>query len=341
MSTRTEEQQVSASEREVVQVFAALTQPTLLLDVAGPMEVLRLANLYQEAVRFEVRYVGPLSSVMTSVGIALTGIEGLPAELPDNAMVVLFGDVEHVMTPEGWPAPRRDTRGDAEIVAWLKRVVRPEHTVVSICAGALLAARAGLLDGYQCTTHYLDCEELARMAPRAKVVENRLFVEDGNRLTSAGVTAGIDLMLHIMSQRVGHQVAAAIARYLVVYLRRSGAEPQISPWLEGRNHVHPAVHKVQDAITKNPADQWQLGELARVAGASSRHLTRLFQEYAGMSVTEYRNHLRVALARQLLSQTEMDMEQVAEKAGFGSARQLRRAWSRVYEGAPREARESC
>jgi transcriptional regulator GlxA family with amidase domain len=341
MSTRIEEQGGSASEREVVQVFAALTQPTLLLDVAGPMEVLRLANLYQEAVRFEVRYVGPLSSVMTSVGIALTGIEGLPAELPDHAMVVLFGDVEHVMTPEGWPAPRRDTRGDAEIVAWLKRVVRPEHTVVSICAGALLAARAGLLDGYLCTTHYLDCEDLARMAPGARVVENRLFVEDRNRLTSAGVTAGIDLMLHIMSQRVGHQVAAAIARYLVVYLRRSGAEPQISPWLEGRNHVHPAVHKVQDAITKNPADQWQLGELARVAGASSRHLTRLFREYAGMSVTEYRNHLRVALARQLLSQTEMDMEQVAEKAGFGSARQLRRAWSRVYEGAPREARESC
>jgi transcriptional regulator GlxA family with amidase domain len=112
----------------------------------------------------------------------------------------------------------------------------------------------------------------------------------------------------------------------------------MSPWLEGRNHVHPAVHRVQDAITKNPAAHWQVGKLARVAGASSRHLTRLFQEYAGMSVTEYRNNLRVALARQMLSQTEMDMDEVAEKAGFGSTRQMRRAWRRVYEGVPREAR---
>jgi transcriptional regulator GlxA family with amidase domain len=324
--------------REVIPVFAALTQPMLLLDVAGPMEVLRLANLYQDAVRFEVRYVGPLSSVMTSIGIALTGIEQLPTELPDNAMVMLFGDVEKVMMPAGWPAPQRDLRGDAEIVQWLKDVVRPGHTVVSICAGAMLAARAGLLDGYACTTHYLDCEELARVAPEARVVDNRLFVEDRDRFTSAGVTAGIDLMLYMMSRKLGHAIAAAIARYLVVYLRRGGAEPQISPWLEGRNHVHPAVHRVQDAITKNPAEHWHLSKLARMAGASSRHLTRLFQEYAGMSVTEYKNNLRVALARQMLSQTEMDMEQVAEKAGFGSARQMRRAWRRVYETAPKEAR---
>lgn len=334
-----EKRKGAGEQPEVVPVFAALTQPTLLLDVAGPMEVLRLANLYQDRVRFEVRYVGPLSSVMTSIGIALTGIERLPEELPDDAMVMLFGDVEHVMTPEGWPAPRRDTRGADEIVAWLKAVVRPEHTVVSICAGALLAARAGLLDGCLCTTHYLDCEELARVAPRAKVVENRLFVEEKGRYSSAGVTAGIDLMLHIVSQRLGHAVAAAIARYLVVYLRRSGAEPQISPWLEGRNHVHPTVHKVQDAIAKNPAEDWELEKLARVAGASSRHLTRLFQEHAGMSITDYRNGLRVALARQLLSQTDMDMELVAEKAGFGSTRQMRRAWSRVYDGVPSEARE--
>jgi len=326
--------------REVVPVFAALTQPTLLLDVAGPMEVLRLANIFQDIVRFEVRYVGPLSSVMTSIGIALTGIEQLPAELPDSAMVMLFGDVGKVMMPAGWPAPQRDVRGDAEIVQWLKDVVRAGHTVVSICAGAMLAGRAGLLDGYACTTHYLDCEDLAKVAPGARVVENRLFVEDRDRFSSAGVTAGIDLMLYMVSQKVGHAVAAEIARYLVVYLRRGGAEPQISPWLDGRNHVHPAVHRVQDAITKNPAESWQLGKLARMAGASSRHLTRLFQEYAGMSVTEYKNNLRVALARQMLSQTEMDIEQVAEKAGFGSARQMRRAWRRVYEGAPREARSS-
>lgn len=323
---------------EVAPVYAVLSQSTLLLDVAGPMEVLRLANMYQERLRYEVRYVGPLRSVMTSIGIDLAGIEPLPESLPDNAMVMLFGDVERVMTPAGVRAPEGVERSDAAVVDWLKRSVRAGHTVVSICAGALLMARAGLLDGYACTTHYLDCAELARLAPSARVAENRLFVEDRGRYSSAGVTAGIDLMLYMVGQRLGYDVAVAIARYLVVYLRRGGADPQVSPWLEGRNHVHPAVHRVQDAMTKDPAAAWRVGRLARMAGASSRHLARLFQEHAGMSVTEYRNSLRVALARQLLSQTAMDMEQVAEKAGFGSARQLRRAWKKVYDGPPREAR---
>ena len=147
-------------------------------------------------------------------------------------MVMLFGDVEKVMMPAGWPAPQRDLRGDAEIVAVAEGCSEAGHTVVSICAGAMLAARAGLLDGYACTTHYLDCEELARVAPAARVVDNRLFVEDRDRFTSAGVTAGIDLMLYMVSRKLGHAMAAAIARYLVVYLRRGGAEPEISPWLE-------------------------------------------------------------------------------------------------------------
>jgi transcriptional regulator GlxA family with amidase domain len=112
----------------------------------------------------------------------------------------------------------------------------------------------------------------------------------------------------------------------------------MSPWLEGRKHIHPVVHRVQDAITEDPAKNWPLRALARVAGASDRHLSRLFLQYAGMSVTEYKNNLRVALARQMLSQTSLDMEQVAERTGFGSTRQMRRAWRRVYETAPREAR---
>jgi transcriptional regulator GlxA family with amidase domain len=124
----------------------------------------------------------------------------------------------------------------------------------------------------------------------------------------------------------------------VVYLRRSGADPQLSPWLQGRNHIHPAVHRAQDAMAADPAKAWTLQRLARIAGASSRHLSRLFHEHAGMSISDYRNRLRVALARELLSQTQFDMEYVAERSGFGSTRQLRRAWRRQYPSNPREAR---
>ena len=320
-------------------MYVVLPQQTMLLDVAGPLEVVRAAQREQTHVRFEVHYVGPAAEVSTSIGLRVTGIEPLPERLPDGAMVMLSGEVEYAMASGGDAARRRSGAGDAAIVAWLRRNVRPGHKLVAICSGALLAARAGLLDGHDCTTHHACCDELARLAPDARVLENRLYVEDGDRYTSAGVTSGIDLMLHLVGELAGDACAAAIARYLVVYLRRGGSDPQLSPWLEGRNHLHPAVHRVQDAIAADPAKSWTLRGLAKIAGASSRHLARLFQEYAGMSVTDYKNSLRVALARELLSQTSLDMERVAERAGFGSTRQLRRAWGRLYDTAPRQARE--
>jgi transcriptional regulator GlxA family with amidase domain len=201
-----------------------------------------------------------------------------------------------------------------------------------------MAGRAGLLDGRACTTHYSECAKLAALAPKAKVLENRLFVEDGPFYSSAGVTAGIDLMLQLIRKITDHRSAAEVARYLVVYMRRSGGDPQLSPWLEGRNHIHPAVHRVQDAIAADPARNWTLKALATVAGASPRHLSRLFHECAGMNIPDYRNRLRIALAHDLLAQTQLDMERVAERAGFASTRQLRRTWARLHTTSPREAR---
>jgi transcriptional regulator GlxA family with amidase domain len=323
---------------KLIPVYVVLLQRTLLLDVAGPLEVLRAANRDQQEVQFVVHYIGPEATIVSSIGVTLAKIEPLPRSLPDDAMVVLSGDVDYMMMPGMQAVPRKNDHSETAVVKWLRAVIRPGHKVVSICSGALLAGRAGLLDGYACTTHHSVCAELAALVPEARVLENRLFVEDGERYSSAGVTTGVDLMLHIVAQLAGLPLAVSIARYMVVYLRRSGGDPQLSPWLEGRNHIHPAVHRVQDAITADPAKSWTLRALARIAGASSRHLTRLFQEYAGMSITDYKNNLRVALARELITQTSLDMEQVAERAGFGSTRQLRRAWGRLHDSAPSEAR---
>jgi transcriptional regulator GlxA family with amidase domain len=324
-----------------IQVYVVLPPRLTLLDIAGPLEVLRRANREQNNVRFDVRYIGASRSVLSSIGILVASIEPLPAILPDGTMIVLAGDVDKVMMPSNRTyrdTSKTDKRHEAAIVEWLRAVVRPGHKLIAICSGALMAGEAGLLDGYNCTTHYLCCEKLAAIAPKTKVLENRLYVEDGERYSSAGITAGVDLMLHIVGRLTDESCAAAIARYLVVYLRRSGADPQLSPWLAGRNHIHPAVHRVQDAITRNPARAWNLSGLARVAGASNRHLSRLFHEHAGMSITDYRNRLRATLARELISQTRLDIEEVAERAGFGSTRQLRRAWRRLYGTTPRQAR---
>jgi transcriptional regulator GlxA family with amidase domain len=324
-----------------IPVFVVVPPRLLLLDIAGPLEVLRQANRVQSSVRFEVRYVGPSSSLQTSIGVALAGIEPLPTELPPDSWVVLAGDVEYVMLRGGAPGPGKsgdDEAAERAIVTWLKAIVRPGHKVISICTGALIAARAGLLDGHCCTTHYLSYDDLRAIAPRARILENRLYVEDGERYSSAGITAGIDLMLHLVHQTTNQSCAVAVARYLVVYLRRSGSDPQLSPWLEGRNHIHPAVHRVQDAIAADLTKSWSLNALARLAGASDRHLSRLFHEHVGMSIPEYSNRLRVAYAQELLRETRFDMERVAEQSGFSSTRQLRRAWERIHKTPPREAR---
>jgi transcriptional regulator GlxA family with amidase domain len=324
-----------------IAVFVVVPPRVLLLDIAGPLEVLRQANRVQSSVRFDVHYIGPTSSVRTSIGITLGTIEPLPSELPPQSWIVVAGDVEEVMLCGAAVAAGKssdDEAAERAIVTWLKITIRPTHKLISICTGALITARAGLLDGYSCTTHYLGYDELRAIAPGARILENRLYVEDGDRYSSAGITAGIDLMLHLVHQSTGQSCAVAVARYLVVYLRRSGSDPQLSPWLEGRNHIHPAVHRVQDAIAADLTKPWSLRALARIAGASDRHLSRVFHEHVGMSIPEYRNRLRVAYAQELLRETRFDMERVAEHCGFSSTRQLRRAWERIHKTPPREAR---
>lgn len=320
-----------------IPVFVVLPPHLLLLDVAGPIEVLWKANFEQDAVRYRVRFVGPTPSLVSSIGINVAGIEALPPHLPSNAIVVLPGTNDFASN-RGKVEQEEDDRLEDMIVAWLNTCIRPGIRLVSICSGALIAARAGLLDGYECTTHHACVAELANLAPLARVRENRLYVEDGERFTTAGITSGIDLMLHIVAQHAGHNVALAVARYLVVYLRRGGGDPQLSPWLEGRNHIHPVIHRVQDAVAAYPCNNWSVSKLANIAGASSRNLSRLFNEHAGMSVTDYVERARLALARELLTGSRLDIETVAERAGFASARQLRRAWGRFHDAPPSRMR---
>jgi transcriptional regulator GlxA family with amidase domain len=327
---------------EAVQVYVVVPPRLLLLDIAGPLEVLRRANQVQSSVKFEVHYVGPESCLQSSIGMWVSNIDPLPNALPPAALVVVAGDVDEVMScggPQGERPHLADGTADAAIVAWLRSTVRPGHKLITICSGALPAARAGLLDGHTCTTHYSCCTQLAKTAPRATVLDNRLYVQDGDCYSSAGITTGIDLMLHIVSQYTDPASVVAIARYLVVYLRRNGAEPQLSPWLEGRNHIHPAVHRAQDAIAANLTGAWGLARLAKIAGLSERHLSRLFHVHVGCSIVDYINRLRVLRARELLSQTRLDIERVAEGAGFASSRQLRRVWRKLYTTTPSQTRD--
>jgi len=322
--------------RRRIPVLVVLPPRALLLDLAGPLEVLRIAGAAQDEISFDITYAAPEATTHSSVGLELSGAGPLPTMIEDDAVILVPGSSSHTLG-----SPRdgsHDGQAEAMIVAWLRTAVRPSHTLVTICEGALLAGRAGLLDGYDCTTHHTSCTKLAVAAPRARVLENRLFVEDRRRFSSAGVTAGVDLMLHLVARWAGPAAALAAARTLVVYMRRGANDPQLSPWLEGRSHLHPAVHRAQDAIAADPARNWSLIELGRAAGSSSRNLSRLFMAHAGMTVTDAVNRGRVALARDLVLQTDLGLEQVSERAGFGSARHMRRVWRQFHPSAPSELR---
>lgn len=320
--------QVPGNDPQVIPVFVVMPPQTLLLDVAGPLEVLRYANEQQKKIRFDCRYISAQQNQTTTIGLGVCGLEPLPEALPPDAMILISGSSS---TAQQQPEVAKERRAISD---WLRRTVRPHTTIVSICSGALIAAEAGLFDGHHCTTHAHCIADLKRIAPLALVQENRLFIEDGKRFSSAGISTGIDLTLHLVSTLISPEVAARIAHIMVVYLRRTAQDPQISPWLSGRNHIHPSIHRAQDAIVANPAIDWTLARLAEIANLSQRHLSRLFREQTGSSVVDYVNLIRVTLARDIISQSRLDMEAVAERSGFASARHLRRIWQQHHERPP-------
>lgn len=305
---------------------------TLLLDLAGPAEAFRLAN--QRLLRrgqpaaYRLRFVGAQAEVNTSVGAVLAKLEPLPGTLPDGATVVLLGQPSGAESPLQRPLPR----AWSETRRWLAQVLAPgldagRLSLISVCAGTLLAADAGLLAGRRCTTHHESLDDLARMAPAATVAANRVFVLDGPVASSAGVTAGIDLALHLIARDHGDALAAAVAQVMVVYLRRGPEDPEISPLRAGRNHLHPAIHKVQDAVCEQPAADWSLQRLAELAHVTPRHLTRLFSEHVGRSPRQYVESVRVALAERALQGGQATKQAIAA-VGIAGGQQWRRMRAR-------------
>jgi transcriptional regulator GlxA family with amidase domain len=311
-------------------VWFVLTPSVLMLDYAGPAEAFRMAA--ESGASFDLHHCGPLPRVATSIGTFVDGLEPLPDKLPPNSLVMVVGTTES-------PEPGTSAPFDA-VTHWLRTAPRDDTRIASICSGAVLLARAGLLAGRRCTTHFALIDLLKREEPTARVQDDCLFVDDTDVLTSAGITAGIDLALHVIEQTEGAELAASVARRQVMYQRRAGDESQLSPWLAHRNHMHPAVHRAQDVIARDPARAWSVAELAQAAHVSSRHLSRLFAEHAGVTVLAYQQSLRVARAQRLLTSPELSIERVAEQSGFASVRDFRRVWRRYHDTAPREYRSA-
>jgi len=312
----------------VVDVYFLVLPGTMLLDFAGTAESFRVAA--ELGAELRLHYVGPGDHPASSLGLTLGGVEPLPDRLPLGAVVFVPGVATSAVDYR-----RPEAR---EAAAWLRRTVGPEHLLCTVCSGVFLAAQAGLLDGRTVTTHHQLTARLAREYPRLRVLENRIFVRDGNVLASAGVTAGVDLALHLVSELAGPEVALRVARLLVIYFRRGGGDPQLSPWLLHRNHLDARVHGAQDVVLRDPSHAWSVAALARKVHTSPRHLDRLFVRYAGISPRAYVRKIRTAAARELLERSDLSVERVAEMVGFSSADQLRRACRRFERAPPGDLR---
>lgn len=320
-----------------VEVLFVVLPDSLLLDIGGPAEAFRLANA-QLAARgqppaYRLLFVGPNASTPSSVGLTLANIEPLPAQLASPSWIVLVG------RPGNGDAVVRHQRPWLDTRHWLAQVVAPlltqrdtPHRLLTVCSGALLAADAGLLGGRTVTTHHELLDALVSLAPAARVVANRVFVEDGAIASSAGVTAGIDLALHCIAQAHGDALASAVAQVMVVFHRRGADDPERSPLLAGRSHLHPAVHAVQTAVLEAPGEDWSLERMAEVAHVTPRHLSRLFREHAGVTPRDHVEQVRLALAQEA-KRAGLHTKEALALAGFSSDRQWRRARQRASGNA--------
>lgn len=306
-----------------IRVVFVLLANSLVLDWAGPAEALRIANHRLHAAgqpeRFTIEFASPRPTSTTSVGVRLSGLLPLPGTWSEPTWVVLVGLPGETIAVDG-----DETR---EFLHWLRelRFMQGRLELLTICAGAVLAAHAGQLAGRRATTHHHHLAELQRIEPRCDVVSNRVFVLDAPVYSSAGVTTGIDLMLHRIAETCGAPLAAQVAQTMVVALRRGPNDPELSPFLAYRNHLHAALHRVQDAVSEAPHADWDVPKMANVAHTSARHLSRLFLAHAGVAPPTYLRRLRLASA-QLALASGANVTQAAARSGFGSDTQLRRAW---------------
>ena len=305
-----------------------------LLDIAGPLQV--FATACDLAGRGQQAPAGvPYAAVVVASGTgpvrcsAGLGLAAEPLPAPDGPLDTLV-----VAGGRGVMAAARD----APTLDWLRARAGRGRRVASVCSGAFLLAAAGLLDGRRVTTHWDDCEELQRLHPGLRVEPDPIFIRDGPVWTSAGVTAGIDLALALVEEDLGRAAALAVARQLVVFLKRPGGQAQYSAALSlqaGDDHFE----RLHAWVAAHLGEDLGIAVLARRAGMSERSFVRRYPAATGLTPARAVERLRVEAARGLLAETGTPVKRVAERCGFGTDETMRRAFLRVLGSSPQDYRD--
>lgn len=298
------------------------------IEIAGIGEVFDEANrqIHGPAAYELIRVAAAAEPIRCSCGLTI---------LPDCA----FGDAgpapDTLIVAASYGIP---DRLPPAMQSWVQAVVSRARRFGAVCTGAFILGDAGLLNGRRVTTHWEYAAELARRYPEARLEPDRIFIRDGAMFTSAGVTAALDLALDLVEEDLGRQVALAVARRLVLFVKRPGGQTQYSVQLAAQSAQSGAVERAQDLVRRQPTAKLSMAALADHAGTSQRNLARLFRQETGISVGDYIEATRLDLARELLEGTGLPIKRVAAATGFSSPEAMRRVFTHRVGATPTEYR---
>lgn len=285
-----------------------------LLDLAGPDQV------FHEAIdcgaEISVEYCSVVPDPATSSQLRFGNIQSFETVQTGKGdyLFVPGAEVDFLIGPS---FPRFTA-----LKKWMLQAYENGATICSVCTGAFLLARVGLLKGIPTTTHWKRTKQLKSLYPEIELVENQLFTESGQIYTSAGVTAGIDMSLFILSKIRDDHFSFKVARELVVYMRRKGSDVQQTVYMDFRNHIHSGIHLVQDYIQENIQKKNTLDKLAAVANMSPRNITRVFKKETGITMNDYVTLVRKELLQKLSANPDITRKQMAKMCGLKSERQV-------------------
>lgn len=314
------------------QVWFVVFPKSELLDLVGPWAVLGYANevMQCEAYSPQLVSVSP-GSVRSRHGLVLSGARSLE--------IAGRGDAPHTLVVAGGAPVNPLPAAETAAAHWLRKNSRRVPRIVSICSGAFVLAEAGLLDKRKATTHWQFVSEFRKRFPHVHVNDDAIFLNDGPIWTSAGITAGIDLMLALVEQDHGHDVSMLVAKNLVLFLRRTGKQAQFSQALKWQEREPARLRDLSAFILANLDRNLPVGRLAEEVAMSARSLTRWCESELQESPASLVRRIRFEEAQRLLEQTTLPLKTVAARTHIGDLSTLWRLFTSQLGVTPAEYRQ--
>ncbi|MBU4434761.1 MAG: GlxA family transcriptional regulator [Alphaproteobacteria bacterium] len=299
------------------------------LDITGPFEVFAMANRFGGVMAYDPVLASPHGGeIVCNSGLSLANSVAF-ADLPEDldTILVVGGDEDGLLGMR-----------DAGVLEWLTDRARSTRRIGSVCSGAFVLAAAGMLDGRRATTHWEVCDEMRAFRPAVRLEPDAIFVADPPFYTSAGVTAGIDLCLSFVEDDCGPDLALAVARNLVLFMRRAGGQTQYSTGLNVQVAATPKLRALIAEISADPGGDRTLPSLADRAGMTERTFSRVFHKETGTTPAAFVEMARINRAKALLETSDWPLARIADRAGFGSPDALHRAFHKRVGATPGDYR---